>query len=161
MLHKKVKNTSSWQKMILHLEYALCNEDELCNQCRYTSKLLYFKIFFGENCLFLENSDEASEVGKASFGKMIVHHVLINLNIGVVGLKEVVDTYAKVELKMQPHANSTEKRPITWSVQYIMMGLKFNGVRLCQVVIPTDSGSWEAYYPNGKGCTNHKLTAQS
>ena len=42
-----------------------------------------------------------------------------------------------------------------------MMGSKIDGVRLWQVVISSESGSWKGYYPNGKGCANHQGKAKS
>ena len=76
---------------------------------------------------------------------MIAQHGSMNLSIGAVGLKGLVYVDDKVELKMQPCTNGMEKSLITPTVQNIMMGSKFNGVRLCEVVMTTHSGSWGAY----------------
>ena len=117
MLRNKNKNVSYWQKIILHLEYAPCDEDELCNRCHCASKMLYLKKHFGGNSWFFENpGDKVSEGEKASFGKMIAQHESINLSTGVVGLKWLVDSDVNVELNVQPRVDGTEKRPITRSV---------------------------------------------
>ena len=42
-----------------------------------------------------------------------------------------------------------------------MRGSKIDRVRLWQVVISSESESWEGYYPNGKGCANHQGKAKS
>ena len=41
-----------------------------------------------------------------------------------------------------------------------MMGSKIDEVGLWQVVISSESGSWEEYYPNSKGCANHQSKAK-
>ena len=73
----------------------------------------------------------------------------------------MVDADQRCELELVPLHKGGACRPIQRTVREIMMGSKIDGIRLWQVVISSESGSWEGYYPNGKGCANHQGKAKS
>ena len=159
---RKDEKVTSWQKMMFQLEYDACNEVELHNCCEYDRKMGLWKRYLGQFANYVKNSEEnASDGEKSTWGTMIARHGSINLGVGSVGLRGLVDTDQRCELELVPLSKGKPRQPIQITVREIMMGSKIDGVRLWQVVISSESGSWKGYYPNGKGCANHQSKAKS
>ena len=81
--------------------------------------------------------------------------------MGSVGLSGLVDADVSVLIEFLPDEDGNVRPPIRRTVKEVMLGSKINSIRLFQSIMTTESGSWEAYYPNGIGCSNHQTTARS
>ena len=158
----KDEKITSWQKMMFQLEYDAADEIELHNCCEYARKMGLLKRYLGQFANYVKNpGEDASDGEKSTWGTMIARHGSINLSVGSVGLRGLVDADQRCELELVPLEEGRTRQPIHRTVREIMMGSKIDGVRLWQVVISSESGSWEGYYPNGKGCANHQGKAKS
>ena len=81
--------------------------------------------------------------------------------MGSVGLSGLVDADVSVLIEFLPDETGEVRPAIRRTVKEVMLGSKINSIRLFQSIMTTESGSWEAYYPNGIGCSNHQTTARS
>ena len=79
----------------------------------------------------------------------------------LVGLSGLVDADVSVLIEFLPDENGDVRPSIRRTVKEVMLGSKINGIRLFQCIMTTESGSWEAYYRNGIGCSNHQTTARN
>ena len=73
----------------------------------------------------------------------------------------LVDADVSVLIEFLPDENGDVRPSIRRTVKEVMLGSKINSIRLFQSIMTTESGSWEAYYPNEIGCSNHQTPARS
>ena len=157
----KDEKVPNWQKMMMSVEYKEEDEEELIKRMDYARNRGMFKKVFGQfTGIFKNPGSSCSLAERKTWGDIISRHGSINLSMGSVLLNGLVDADVRYGLEFLPDEEGNAKPPVRRSVREILMGVKVGGVRLLQVVMATETGIYEAHYPNGKGCIPHQTAAR-
>ena len=161
LVRGKDEKTPSWQKMAVHLEYKPEDEDMLLRRMMYAKKKGLVKKYLGKFAYPIATpKEQLPERDRPNLTRMIARHGSVNLCMGVVKVKGVVSPDEVVEIHRSPDYEGNERPPIKVSFRDVLMSIKQDGVRLFHCLNQADSGDFELVYPGGKGCDNHKITAQ-
>ena len=158
----KNEKTPSWQRMVLHLEHKPEDAYDISFRCQFANKRKLFKKYFGKFCFFLVGPQKALGEGeRAKLGTMIARHGSVNLCMGCVPIRGVINPDEKVCIERADDYEGNKRAPLVVSLRDILMSVKLNGERLFMCLNMTDNGDYEVWYPNGKGCVDHKARAKA
>lgn len=157
----KDEKTSSWQKMALHLEYKPADEELLFKRMVYAKKKGLVKKYLGRFAYpIMTPKQQLPERERSKFSTMVNRHGSVNLSMGIVKVRGVIEPDTPVEIHRAQDYHGNERVPISISFRDLLMSIKENGVRLFHCLNQAKSGDYELVYPAGKGCDNHKIAAQ-
>ena len=96
---------------------------------------------------------------KSNLDIMINRHSAVQLSLGRVQLRGLLDADKEILLDMELDTKGKERQPVMRLVRQIIAHQRVMGIKLLQCIVMRHDGIYEGFYTNDKGCGQHKEKA--
>ena len=149
-----------WAKSALQIEIATESEYLVTACLHYLKRSGMFREYFGDFTWVAVNPGrDALAQDKNTLGIMAERHAAVQLCLGRVPLRGLLNADKKVLLDLHPDSIGNARAPVSRSIRQIMHSQKTGGIRLWQSIAMRHDGQYEGFYPHGKGCKEHEAKA--
>ena len=149
-----------WAKSALQIEIATEFEYLITACLHYLKRSGIFRDYFGDfTWVSVNPGRDALAQDKNTLGIMAERHAAVQLCLGRVPLRGLLNADKKVFLHLHPDSKGNARSPVSRSIRQIMQGQKTGGIRQWQCIAMRNDGQYEGFYPNGKGCKDHEAKA--